>query len=142
VPQRVVLDTSVLAAGLRSRQGASFVILEAVADRRLVLLATPALFLEYEAVLKRPEQRRATGLSLAGVDALLGALAVLIEPVEMHMLWRPQLRDPDDELVLDAAINSRADALVTHNIRDFRDAAPRFSLRVIRPQDLLRELAT
>ncbi len=140
MPLRVVLDTSVLAAGLRSRQGASFVILGAVADRSLVPLATPALFLEYEAVLKRTEQRRVMGLSLADVDALLGGLAALIEPVEMHMLWRPQLRDPDDEMVLEAAINGRADALVTHNIRDFRNAAPRFGLRVIRPQDLLKEL--
>ena len=70
----------------------------------------------------------------------MGALAVAIEPVEVHLRWRPQLRDPDDELVFEAAINGRADALVTHNVRDFRDAAQRFGLRIARPSELLKEL--
>ena len=79
------------------------------------MLATPPLFLEYEAVLKRPEQLAASGLSPADVDAALDALAALIEPVEAHLSWRPQLDDPDDEMVLEAAINGRADALVTYS---------------------------
>ncbi|WP_331251150.1 PIN domain-containing protein [Rhizorhabdus dicambivorans] len=68
------------------------------------ILATPSLFLEYEDVLKRPEQRQVTGLSLQDVNELLDELAALVEPVEVHLLWRPQLRDPDDEMVLEAAI--------------------------------------
>ena len=60
-PPRVVLDTSVIVAGLRSRLGASNRLLELVAEERLVPLVTTALFLEYEEVLKRPEQRLATG---------------------------------------------------------------------------------
>jgi len=104
------------------------------------MLATPSLFLEYEDVLKRPEQRQVSGLALDDVDDLLGELAALVEPVEVHLLWRPQLRDPDDEMVLEAAINGRADALVTYNMRDFGDAAPRFGLRLARPADVLREL--
>ena len=115
--------------------------LSAVGSRRLIPLATPALFLEYEAVLKRPEQRAVSGFSVAEIDHLLGALATLIEPVEVHIAWRPQLRDPDDELVFEAAINGQADALVTHNIRDFSEAAPRFGLRVARPGELVQELA-
>ena len=81
-----------------------------------------------------------SGLTLEAVDELLGELAALIEPVEVHLLWRPQLRDPDDEMVLEAAINGRADALVTYNIRDFRGAAPRFGIRLMQPADLLKEL--
>ena len=65
---RCVLDTSVLTAGLRSRNGASFVLLQAVRDRRLVPLASPSLFLEYEDVLKREEQLEATAMTLASVD--------------------------------------------------------------------------
>jgi hypothetical protein len=70
-----------------------------------VPLATPALFLEYEAVLKRPEQRQAMQLTLAQVDDLLHALASAIEPVAIHFTWRPQLADPADEMVLEAAAN-------------------------------------
>ncbi len=137
---RVVLDTSVLATALRSRRGASFVLLQAVRRGRLTPLATPSLFLEYEEVLKRPEQREVSGLSLADVDRVLGVLAVATEPVAVHLRWRPQLRDPDDELVLEAAVNGRADALVTYNVKDFRDVAPRFGVRIARPVDLLEEL--
>jgi hypothetical protein len=75
-----------------------------VADRRLVPLATPLLFLDYEDVLKRPEQRAISGLSLAQADAALAALAAAIEPVEVRFARRPQLPDPDDEMVLDAAV--------------------------------------
>lgn len=139
--RRVVLDTSVITSALRSRAGASFVLLRAVRHRRLIPLATPSLFLEYEDVLKRPEQRQASGLSLAEVDRVLGVLAIAIEPVEVHLRWRPQLRDADDELVLEAAINGRADALITHNVRDFRDAAQRFGVRIARPGELLPELS-
>ena len=91
-------------------------------------------------MLKRSEQRQVSGLSLADVDRVLGVLAVAIEPVEVHMRWRPQLRDPDDELVFEAAVNGRADALVTYNVRDFRDAARRFGVRIARPAELLKEL--
>lgn len=137
---RVVLDTSVITTALRSRAGASFVLLRAVQHHRLVPLATPSLFLEYEEVLKRDAQREVSGLSLGDVDELLGELAALVEPVEVHLRWRPQLRDPDDEMVFETAINGRADALVTYNLRDFSDAAPRFGVRLARPAELLKEL--
>lgn len=137
---RLVLDTSVVATALRSQAGASFFLLRAIQLDRLKMLATPSLFLEYEDVLKRPEQRQVSGLSLQEVDELLGELAALVEPVDVHLLWRPQLRDPDDEMVLEAAINGRADALVTYNIRDFRAVAPRFGIRLMRPADILKEL--
>jgi putative PIN family toxin of toxin-antitoxin system len=138
--KRVVLDTNVLVAGLRSRNGASFAILRLVADRRLRPLATTALFLEYEAVLKRPQQHLAHGFSAQELDSLIAELAALSEPVETHFLWRPQLVDPQDEMVLECAINGRADALVTHNVGDFVGISDRFSLRVLRPQELLEGL--
>ena len=111
-----------------------------VAHGLLVPLVTPALFLEYEAVLKRPEQRLAHGLGLSDVDSFLAALASSCEPVEVSFQWRPQLSDANDEMVLEAAVNGRADALVTHNVRDFAKGAARFGLRVLRPGELLKEL--
>ena len=138
--RRVVLDTSVVVAGLRTRLGAGNAVLRLVANRRLVLLATPPLFLEYEDVLNRPEQRLAHGLAPERIDEFLAELAALIEPVEVHFLWRPQARDPNDEMVLEAAINGRADAVVTYNVRDFAVAAARFGISVLGPADLLKKV--
>ena len=137
--RRIVLDTSVVVAGLRSVTGAGNAVLRLVARQQLVLLATPALFFEYEEVLKRPEQRLAHGLGLKEIDAFLGALASACEPVEVRFQWRPQLADADDEFVLETAVNGRADALVTHNVRDFSAVARKFGLRVLRPGELLKE---
>lgn len=103
-------------------------------------MATPPLFLEYEAVLKRPEQLAVSGLTLTEIDMALDALAALIEPVETYLSWRPQLDDPDDEMVLEAAINSRAAALVTYNTAHFQAAASRFGVRLARPIDIVREV--
>lgn len=138
--KHVVLDTCVLVAGFRSRRGASNLLLRAVATGALRPLVTTALFLEYEDVLLRPEQRLATQMSEGDVRQALAALASAADPVEVHFRWRPQLRDPGDELVLEAAVNGHAEALVTHNVRDFKHAAAEFGLRVLTPQMCLKEI--
>jgi len=137
---KIVLDTSVVVAGLRTRLGAGNAVLRLVAERRVRLLATPPLFLEYEDVLKRPEHRLAHGLTPAEIDGFLAELAALIEPVEVHFQWRPQSKDPNDEMVLEAAINGRADALVTYNVADFAGPAERFRIPVLTPPDVLKRV--
>jgi putative PIN family toxin of toxin-antitoxin system len=137
---RIILDTSVLVAALRTRMGAGNAVLRLVAQRRLVVLATPPLFLEYEEVLKRPEHQLVHGLTPAAVDELLAELAALIEPVEVHFQWRPQSRDPNDEMILEAAINGQANAIVTFNVADFAGSMERFRISVLRPADLLRRV--
>jgi len=137
---RMVLDTSVLVAGLRSRLGASNRLLQMVAMGRCVPLVTTAVFLEYEDVLLRPEHRLATGMSEEEVSGFLAALASASEPDEVHFRWRPQLPDPADELILEAAVNGRADAVVTHNVRDFQAASHAFELRVMTPAQAVKEL--
>jgi putative PIN family toxin of toxin-antitoxin system len=137
---RVVLDTSVLIAALRSRAGASHALLDYVARGRLVPLISTALFLEYEDVVRRPEQRLVTGMSEADINGFLAALASAAEAVEVSFRWRPQLMDPKDELVLEAAVNGHAEALVTHNQRDFMLASDAFGVRVLLPRELLKEL--
>ena len=82
------------------------------------------------AVIDAPEQ----------IDDLLAELAALIEPVELHFRWRPQVADPGDEMVLEAAINGDADALVTYNVSDFAVAADRFGVLVLRPVDVLKKV--
>src|ERR1700689_2743552 len=102
---RLVVDTSVIVAGLRSQLGASNRILTLVAERRLVPLVTTALFLEYEDVLNRPGQRFASGMSVDDVVGFLAALASAAEPVDVHFMCRPQLSDLADEIVLEGALN-------------------------------------
>jgi putative PIN family toxin of toxin-antitoxin system len=136
---RVVLDTNVLVAAGRSRNGASFALLQALRADRFQMLASVPLFLEYEAVLKRPEQLAAGRRSAAMVDAFLDALTLRVEPVHLFYLWRPQLRDPADEMVLETALNGRAEALVTFNVSDFA-AARRFALPVLTPASFLHQL--
>jgi len=137
---RLVLDTSVLVAALRTRLGAGNAVLQLVARRRVTLLATPPLFLEYEDVLKRPEHRLVHGLTPEAIDDFLAELAALIEPVEVHFQWRPQSRDPNDEMVLEAAINGSADAIVTYNVSDFVQAGERFNIPILEPRELLRRV--
>src|SRR5271169_3083854 len=136
----IVLDTSVLVSALRTRLGAGNAVLRLVAERRLVILATPPLFLEYEDVLKRPEHRLVHGLGIEAIDEFLAELAALIEPVEVHFQWRPQSKDPNDEMVIEAAINGHADALITYNVSDFAGPVERFGIPVLRPVELLKKV--
>jgi len=136
---RIVLDTNVLVAGLRSRAG-SFQVLQLIAKRRVVPVVSVTLLLEYEAVLKRSEQMAAHGYSVQQIEKLLSEFAALAEAVEMHFMWRPQLADSKDEFVLEAAVNASVSALVTYNVRDFAAAAASFGLKVWRPIDFLRRV--
>lgn len=137
---RVVLDTSVITSALRSSTGASNALIRFVATQKLVPLVTTALFLEYEDVLKRPEQTLVHGLDSTGIDRFLAALASASEAVNVRYQWRPQLSDANDEMVLEAAVNGRADALVTHNIKDFKAIGTKFNLRIMLPADVLAEM--
>jgi hypothetical protein len=127
-------------AGLRTQFGAGNAVLRLVAKRRLVALATPALFLEYKDVLKRPEHRLAHGLAPEAIEEFLAELAALIEPVEVHFQWRPQSRDPNGEMVLEAAINDRARPRREASFADqFRSSAR--SIRIVvasRPDVVVR----
>ena len=140
--QLVVLDTSVLVAGLRSRDGASNQLLMQVAEQTLQPCVSTALFLEYEDVLNRPEFLHATGFSPRDINRFLSGFAAAARPVAIHFRWRPQLSDPKDEMVLEAAVNAGNVPLITHNIRDFMIATKRFELTVLTPGQFLRTIAT
>lgn len=135
---RCVLDTNVIVAAMRSPTGASSGLL--MAARRSQLLANGALALEYEATCQLAEHRSAAGLDLNDVGIFIDAVLAMVEPVETHFMWRPQLRDPADELVLEAAVNGRAEALVTFNRRDFGAVPARFGIDVLTPAEALRRV--
>lgn len=130
-----------MVAAARSRRGASAAWLRDVLRREVVMLLSVPMAFEYEAVLKRHPHLAASGSSIRSVDRFLDVLFSRIEPVDVAFTWRPETRDPDDDMVLDTAINGRADWLLTFNERDFPTAA-RYGVRVGRPgsvRQLLRQ---
>ena len=137
---RVVLDTNVLVAALRSASGASRQLLLALRDRRFSAIVSVPLFVEYEATLKRAELLKAAGLSLKEIDDVLDIVAACCEQTDIHFSWRPQLRDPKDEMVLETALNSRADALVTFNRVDFEPACAKLGVELLSPSQFLEQL--
>ena len=106
------------------------------------MLANVALALEYEATCQLAEHRLAAGLDLVQVGIFIDAVIAMAEPVETHFLWRPQLRDPGDEFVLEAAVNGQAVAIVTFNRRDFGVVPNRFGIEVLTPAEAIRRIRT
>jgi putative PIN family toxin of toxin-antitoxin system len=137
---RVVLDTSVLVAAVRSPTGASKVLLDAALSGQVEMLISTALVLEYEAVLTRTEHLRVSEFSLGEVEGLLDAICRKAIKVSIQWQWRLQLHDPDDEMVLETAINGHAEAIVTFNRTDFIHAGRHFGLKVLSPREALEKV--
>ncbi len=136
---RLVVNADVLVAALRGDRGASRQLIVLILDRKIELLVSVPLMVEYEAVLTRSEHLDASGLVARDVNDLLDALAGVITPVRLRFLWRPKLNDPADEMVLETAVDGGADTLGTFNVRHLDAAAREFGIRVARPPDALKE---
>jgi putative PIN family toxin of toxin-antitoxin system len=133
----IVLDTNVLIAGLRSRNGASFQLLSLVGESAFELNVSVPLVLEYEEVAKR--ESRALGLTHAEIDDVLDYLCAVATHREIYFLWRPVLRDAADDMVLEVAVEAGCDIVVTHNVRDFA-GAERFGVRALTPGEFLKRI--
>jgi putative PIN family toxin of toxin-antitoxin system len=118
-----VLDTDVLVAALRCRFGASRPLLLGAFDYRFELLLSVPLMLDYQAVLTQPEHLAACGLASQEVEKLLDDLASVATQVRLAFRWRPRLADPNDDMVLETAVNGNANAIVTFNLRDFEETS-------------------
>lgn len=130
---RLVLDTNVLVAALRSPRGASAQLVGDLFERRFELVANAALFIEYEAVLTRAEHLAVGGVTAADIGQALDDMAGIVSRAERTFDWRPQLVDADDEIVLEAAVSGQADAIVTFEVRTSMEAARRFGVAVVTP---------
>ncbi|MCL4849699.1 MAG: PIN domain-containing protein [Acidobacteria bacterium] len=137
---RLVPDTDVLTAAFRSDRGASRRLLVGALTGRFGLLVSVPLMIEYEAVLTREEHLATASASVEDVMAVLDALATVLEPIRLSFLWRPMLSDATDDMVLETAVNGRADLLVTFNRRHFEAASATFGIEVESPADALRRL--
>lgn len=135
-PARIVIDTNVLVAALRSRRGWSFELLSQVGRGRFQHILTVPLVMEYEDVLLRPGM---VPLGAGGVHDVLDYLCATADLQSVHFLWRPQLPDVKDDMVLEAAANGQCGHIVTWNVRDFAPAS-RFGIRVVEPSDFLQQL--
>ena len=135
---RVILDTDVMVAAFRSAHGASRRCLLWGLKRRVTPLVSTPLLLEYEAVLTRPEHLSISCASAEDVSLVLDAVGESSDRVRLDYLWRPQLGDAGDEMVLETAVNGQADVLVTFNLVDLSKAAVRFGIRALRPGGLVR----
>ncbi|MEW5984122.1 MAG: PIN domain-containing protein [Acidobacteriota bacterium] len=131
---RVVLDSNVLVAGFRSRQGASFRLLQLLRAGRFEIAVSVPLALEYEAELVR--HAGVLGLGRDEAEGLVDYLCQIAHRQAIHFLWRPTLTDPGDEFILELAVAAACEAIVTHNVRDFGGAS-RFAPRVVSPSDFL-----
>jgi putative PIN family toxin of toxin-antitoxin system len=134
---KVVLDTNVLYAALRSNRGASYQVLRRVGTQSFQIAVSVGAILEYEEVLKAhaPEFQ----LSASEIDDVLDYLCSVAELTEVFFLWRPQLTDPDDDMLLELAVAAGCDAIVTFNVRDFL-GTEQFGIRVLTPRAFLLEL--
>lgn len=137
---RLVIDTDVVVAAMRSPGGASAALLALLLRKKSPMLLSVAMALEYEAICMMAEHRLAAEASEKDVRNLLDTIIDVAVPVEVHYQWRPQLTDAGDEMVLEAAVNGQANVIVTFNRRDYKDAPTRFGIEVISPAEALRRM--
>jgi predicted nucleic acid-binding protein len=132
-PKKIVIDTNVLVAALRSRSGWSFELLRQVGGDRFQHVLTVPLVMECEDVLLRPGL---VPLPEAAVHDVLDYLCATAIRQPVHFLWRPRLPDVKDDMVLEAAVNGQCACIVTWNVRDFA-VASEFGLQVLDPKTFL-----
>jgi putative PIN family toxin of toxin-antitoxin system len=135
---KIVLDTSVLVAAARSRNGASFVLVSSLPHPRLQICLSVGVYTEWQAVLSRPEHMPA-GATADDALGFIRYLASLAHLQDIHFLWRPFLRDPDDDMLLECAVAASCTYIVTHNIKDFH-RTEQLGVKAVTPSQLLQIL--
>ena len=133
----IVIDTNVLISALRSKNGASFKVISLIGTDRFRIAVSVPLILEYESVAKR--QRRFSGLTDAEIDDILDYVCGVAIHQRIFFLWRPFLRDPMDDMLLELAVASESYLIVTHNVRHF-EGIEHFGIRALTPRAFLEEI--
>jgi len=134
---QVVIDTNVIIAGLRSTKGSSYRLLQLIGKGLFDINISVPLILEYHDVLLR--QLPHLKLSKTDVEDLIDYYCSVGQQHEIFYLWRPVLRDPSDEMLLELAVKARCDFIITFNKRDFR-GVEKFGLVVVTPQEFLVQI--
>jgi putative PIN family toxin of toxin-antitoxin system len=133
----IVIDTNVIYSALRSKRGASNKLLTLVGVGHFEVHLSVPLVLEYEDVLLR--KIKSLPVTKKSVSDLIDSLCALSQLHEIYFLWRPYLRDPKDELVLELAAAAQCDYIVTYNRTDFV-GSEKFGIEVLTPKEFLQEI--
>ena len=134
----VVIDTNVLVSALKSKRGASFKVLTLIGQSKFDINLSVPLILEYEDVAKRLIGE--TALNEEDIDDILDYICSVSNRREIFYLWRPFLKDPKDDMVLELAVTSNCDMIITYNKKDFKGVEKYFGIRVLSPKELLFEI--
>jgi putative PIN family toxin of toxin-antitoxin system len=136
--QALIDNANVFVAGARSPSGASAELLRRAILGNITLARSVPLFMEYGSVLLRSEHLSAAGVSESDVVNLLNVLAGVVQRLEIRYLWRPCLRDANDDMVLETAVNGQASAIISSNARDFLPEAHSFGIAIQSPKQFLQ----
>ena len=132
---KIVINTNVILTALRSTKGASFKLLSVIDSKKFKIFLSVPLFVEYESLVKR--NKEILDLSLSTINDILNYLAEISSKREIYFLWRPFLKDPKDDLVLEVAVESSSDFIISYNKKDFRNV-DKFGLKVLTPHEFLK----
>ncbi len=133
---RIVIDTNVLVSGLRSKRGMSYRLLSFLGGRLYRPVVTVPLVIEYEKSLCAP--RTEVPFSTGDIGKYLNYFCSVSDCCKVHYLWRPFLRDPNDDMVLEAAVSGQCAYIVTFNMHDFKDIG-KFGIVAMTPGDFLKK---
>lgn len=136
-PIQIVLDTNVLLSGLRSARGASYKLLTILNSERWQLNISTTLVFEYEEILKREKDQLT--LSFEEIDDVIDGICSIANLCDIFYIWRPVAPDPDDDFLIDLAVEARADFIITYNKKDLQ-AASIFGIKVVTPNEFLQEV--
>jgi putative PIN family toxin of toxin-antitoxin system len=134
---KIVIDTNVILSGLLSQKGTSYKLLRLIPKKLFTVVMSVPLILEYEAILHK--SIRKLNLSRTDIEDFLDYICSISEHTKIYYLWRPILKDPYDDHILELAVSSNAKYIVTFNISDFNEAKT-FGIHAIEPEEFLEKI--
>lgn len=134
---KIVIDTNVIVSALKSRNGFSFKLLSIIDDSRFSVFISVPLILEHEDVIKRSKSQ--IKLNFTEISNILDYICLIGKKRKIFYLWRPFLKDPKDDMILELAVESECDYIITFNKKDFKNIE-KFNLKVLTPKELLKKI--
>lgn len=134
---KIVIDTNVMVAALKSERGASYKLLSIIDEEKFQISISVSLIFEYEDVLKRGDLN--LSLEKEDIDDILDYICKIGDKREIFYLWRPYLKDPKDDLLLELAVESESDFIITYNKKDF-ESIDKFGLQALTPKEFLEKI--